>query len=270
MTETSRFPISNGMKYIDELITIGMTKDQAAVYETLLSSLVLPVRVIAQKSGISRELTYVVLGQLIENGFVEKLASETKVALYRALHPETIHILIDNKKRKADEAASAYERVLTDMSSHFNSVRNRPHVKFFEGLEGLKQTYEDMIASTKKVYLFRSLLDHDHPEVRPLVLEQIQKQVEAGIRSYVISPKLPHMSGELYRHNMERNITRKIIPVEKFSLPAQIMIYGNKVSITSFKKEMSTTIVENSEIAETFLKLFQYVWDSIEEKQEPK
>jgi sugar-specific transcriptional regulator TrmB len=255
------------MKYIDELTTIGMTKDQASVYETLLSSLVLPVRIIAQKSGISRELTYVVLDQLIEKGFIEKIDGETKVALYRALHPETIHSLVSTKKRKADEALLAYEQILSEMSSEFNAVRNRPHVKFFEGLNGLTEIYKDIIASTKTIYVFRSIYDYNHEAIRLAVSDQITKQSEAGIRSYVISPKLPHMSEVLYKHNLKRNITRKIIPVEKFSLPAQIVIYGNKVGITSFRKEVSTTIIENADISETFLKLFQYVWDSIEESR---
>jgi hypothetical protein len=70
------------------------------------------------------------------------------------------------------------------------------------------------------------------------------------------------MRSEKVTHKLERNITRKVVPKEKLELPSQIIIYNNTVSITSLKKEVITTIIENEDIAQTFKKLFNYLWDT--------
>jgi hypothetical protein len=70
------------------------------------------------------------------------------------------------------------------------------------------------------------------------------------------------MKTEKIIHNLERNITRKVVPLEKLELPSQVIIYNNTVSITSLKKEIVTTVIENEDIAQTFKKIFDYLWDA--------
>lgn len=254
------------MNYTNELIRIGLTREQALVYEVLLSSPLLPVRNISKNAGVGRELTYYVLDQLTTIGLCEKVEHVGKVALWRAKHPESIKKVAEEKKIIADEASLAYGKVIERLVSDFNTLHSRPHVKFFEGFDGLRETYSDILKNTKEVFVFRSLYDHENKDLRSLVSEQLKKQSQAGIRSYVLTPKLEHMSSVIYSHDIERNITRKIIPKDKFVLPAYILIYKGKVSITSVKNKdaMVTTIIENSDIADTFLTLFQFMWDSIE------
>lgn len=254
------------MKYIDELIHIGLTKEQARIYEVLLSSPLLPVRIISKNASVSRELTYVVLDQLQKLELVEKIENVGKVALFRAKHPSSIEKIADEKKVIAEEAKAAYGNVIEKLVRDFNISHARPHVKFYEGLDGIKETYSLILKEAKETFVFRSLYDHENQEVRALVSEQLKKQTSKGIRSYVLTPKLEHMSATVYSHDMERNITRKIIPKEKFSLPGYIVIWKDKISITSLrdKDHMVTTIIDNRDIAETFLTLFQFMWDSIE------
>ena len=60
-----------------------------------------------------------------------------------------------------------------------------------------------------------------------------------------------------------RNVTRRTIP-EGFLIPSQIIIYGDKVSITDFKGGLIITIIENPAVRETFEKMFDYMFDTIE------
>ncbi len=91
--------------------------------------------------------------------------------------------------------------------------------------------------------------------------EKIKKQSQKGITSYVLTPQLSHMKSEKLTYNPEKNVIRKVVPKDRFTLSAQVMIYNNTVSITSMRKEVVTTVIENEDIAQTFLTLFQYMWD---------
>jgi sugar-specific transcriptional regulator TrmB len=224
----------------------------------------LPARLIAQNAGISRELTYVILGQLESLKLVEKVIRSKKVTLFRALHPKEMRKIVDEKKFVAGEASRAYDSAFQHLLTTYYATRHRPHVTFHEGIDGLKTAYQEILNETKIVYIFRSKYDQSDPQTKEVVSAQIKKQAEHGIRSYVLSPKLPHMKDVPHKHNLDRNITRKIIPEGKFSLPAQVIITEQKVYITSFQDEIMTTITESAAIAETFKTLFQYIWDSVE------
>lgn len=249
------------MDYYESLKKLGLTDDQARVYLVLVQVPILPARLIATQSGVSRELTYIVLGQLEQKGLVER-SNQGKIILFRAKNPGNLKLLVEYKKTRASEAEEAYQAIIGNLVSDFNKGHGKPFIRSYEGLDGLQKTYDHLLKKAKTVYVIRSLFDHENKEVRTLVVKQLEEQARKGIRSYVISPRLPHMKGEKIVHNMERNITRKVVPLEKLELPSQIIIYNNTVSITSLKKEVVTTVIENEDIAQTFKKIFDYLWDS--------
>ncbi len=248
------------MKYVNSLTKLGITPDQAKIYETLLSMATAPARLIAKKTGVGRELTYVVLGQLERMGLVER-STERKIILFKALHPRNIKIVLEQKREEVKTAEEAYQSVITAMVGDFNAAHAKPFIRFYEGLEGLQKTYDHILKFAKTVYVLRSLYDRENPQLRDMIVQQIEKQGEKGIRSYVLTPHLSHMQPEKTIHNTKRNVTRKLISKEKFVLPSQIIIYNNTVSITTMKKEIITTVIESEDIAKTFHTLFMYMWD---------
>lgn len=248
------------MQYFDSLIKLGLTQDQAKIYEILVSSPILPARLISQRSGVGRELTYLVLKQLEEIDLIEK-SNQGKIILFRAKNPRNIKKVLEHKKELALVAEKAYQDIIGSMIGDYNIANSKPYIRFYEGLEGLQKTYDHILKNAKDVYVFRSLYDYENQDIRKMVTAQLKKQAEKNIKSYVISPHLPHMSKEKLVHDLERNITRKVIPKEKFILPSQVIIYNNTVSITSIKKDIVTTIIENEDIAKTFATLFSYIWN---------
>jgi sugar-specific transcriptional regulator TrmB len=249
------------MYYLESLKILGLTNDQAKIYQALISVPLLPARMVAQKSGVGRELTYVVLGQLENLGLVER-STQGKIILFKAQNPRTIKKLVDDQQIQAIQAEKAYQDVIATLVSDYNMSHGKPFIRFYEGIDGLHKTYDHILKHAKTVYVIRSLFDYEHQDVRTAVVNQLEKQAKRGIRSYVISPKLDHMGTQKITHNLERNITRKIVSKEKLSLPSQIIIYNSTVSITSLRKEIITTVIENDDIAETFKKLFNYLWES--------
>ena len=174
------------MKYLDSLTTLGLTKDQAKIYEILLSAPLLPVRLISSKSGVSRELTYVVLGQLEQIGLVER-SNQGKVILFRAEHPRMIKKILEEKQQTFLEAEKAYQDIIGTMISDFNVIHNKPFIRFYEGIEGLQKTYGHILRHAKTVYVIRSLYDYDNPELRSMITDQLEKQAAKNILAQVRS-----------------------------------------------------------------------------------
>ena len=60
---------------------------------------------------------------------------------------------------------------------------------------------------------------------------------------------------------MPPNTTARVRHLPKeFIFPVRTMIYGNKVAIVDFTKPITTIIIENKEVAQSYLKHFELLW----------
>lgn len=248
------------MKFQEQLTKLGLTIDQAKIYEVLLGTPLLPARIIAKNAGVGRELTYGLLKKLEEINLVERL-SDKKIILFRVKHPRQIKNLLLKKEEEFLNAQKSYHDTMGQILAEYNIAHNKPFIKFYEGKDGLKKVYEHINKYAKEVRVIRSLYDYENSEIRAMITDQLQKQAEKNILSYVLSPALPHMKEEKLLFDPKRNIVRKIVDKKNFSLPAQVIIYNNTVSITTMKDDIITTIIENKDIADTFKKVFEYAWN---------
>jgi hypothetical protein len=52
--------------------------------------------------------------------------------------------------------------------------------------------------------------------------------------------------------------------MDTFNIPAQILLYADKVAITAFDNQLMTTIIQNQAISNTFSLMFEFVWNTLE------
>ena len=241
---------------------IGLNEEQAKVYLSLISSGTLPARKIALQSGVNRSLVYKILKQLIELGLVIENLVPSSVSTFTALHPSHLHSFIKKKEEDLKLADNALHETISILGAQFNLTNKKPSVRFYEGIKGIEMLYKDIIHTGKDIKLIRSPFDKNTPEIEALLRKQINDQVEKNINVKMIGPVLDVPSyEELLERDKKRLVTRCQIPKEKINIPAQITIYGEKVSMTSYKDHMITTIVEDKGVSETFNILFDLIWE---------
>lgn len=254
------------MTKIDDkvLIDSGLTKEQAKIYLYLLDAGLSNAKVIAQKTKVGRALTYKVIEQLIGMGLIEKREDIGKVALFKASHPSAIKNILEKNKQVVDFANESFSKSYGMLCSQFNILNGKPHVKFLEGLDGLQEMYNDILDEGQDIKLFRSFLDHKDEQVTKILREHMKKQATKGIRVKMIGPHRNDVTlEELKKKDIERLVTRKTIH-EGFLIPSQVIVYGNKVSITDFKN-LIITIIENECVKDSFERMFDYTFDNLKD-----
>ena len=123
---------------IDTLLNkLGFSDNKAKIYQAVLSLGSAPVSAIAQKAGIVRSTTYKILSELARDGLVEM--TDQGVKKFAALHPRALINLQDNKK-------SALERLLPELLGIYSSPKFKPKMRFYEGEEGKKKVFEDILS----------------------------------------------------------------------------------------------------------------------------
>jgi len=247
---------------VDILMQTGLNSHQAAIYGALIKIGQKPAGVIARSAGISRPLAYKALGELEAMTLVKKHDAPGKVAEFSAAHPIKLQDLASERFETARRAKESTESALSALISDFTKISGQPGVRILQGPQGVKDLYADILRERQPIMLIRSPDDKSHPEVAALIEDQIKKQVGLGIHVQAITPLAADTPKKQVEKDSSRLMTRRIIPLDKFSIPAQVIIYANKVSITAFDTSLMTTIIENSTIAQTFRVIFKYLWNA--------
>jgi len=255
--------ISMIRKYTPLLQEVGLSAAQAEVYEVLVTQGQMTAGRLKRLTSLERGMVYVALKQLGEMELVEKHLSKGKPDQFTACHPSLLQRIVDAKKQAALAASASFESVVHQLKVDFESLTGQPGVRFYMGTDGLQEMYNDLNASgNKSIDLIRSSRfdTTDEESVADIVKRQVMKQISLGIQVRIITPLLPETAYYLSLDETYKNTQRRIIPREVFETSSQILLYGNKVAITTYRQPMMTTIVDHADVADTYRALFNYIW----------
>lgn len=238
----------------------GLTLEQAKVYLCLLEGGLMPVKAIASKTSVGRALIYKILKQLMVLRLVEQRDDIGKITLFLPTHPLRIKEMIANKKSEFEETEKSFGSFYGKLVSDFNMLSGKPSVQFLEGLDGLQKVYDDILDINQDIRVISSP-EQDREHALDLIREQIRKQKTMNIRTKAITPLGNQKVATPIEEDAQHLITRKSVPIEKLNIPAQIIIYGDKVAVTNFKETVITVLIESKYISETFVKMFEYIWN---------
>ena len=244
------------------LVACGLSLEQAKIYLSLLENGMAPAKRISLKTGTGRPFTYKILERLIELELVEKRENIGKVTFFAPRHPKQLKELADRRKVELEQSSLGLRTAFGLLVSQFNALQDKPNIRFYEGEEGIKEVYGDILKTGTDIMIITSPIHEGRQEVLHLIKEQVKKQAEQNIKTRAITP---HHEGKIAALPVEEDekhlITRKIVPTEKLNIPVQIIVYGDKVAITNFKESLITVLVESKYIAETFRIMFEYMWE---------
>jgi len=240
----------------EKLKRLGLTGNEAKVYIALLELGRGTVSEISRKAGINRTTGYDVLDSLVSQGLVSISGKEPKQE-YVAEPPDNLlrglSVRIEEAQRDFEEAKS----FIPELKS-MQKVGDRPQVKFYEGVDGLKHVFEDSLTATSgKIIAFCSI-DDQHAAIPGYYPAYYQRRRRAGIFMRALFPKTP-ASVERVAEDENEYRTSEFVPADKFAFHPAINVYDNKTMIASFREKLGI-IIESEEIADAMKKAFELAW----------
>jgi sugar-specific transcriptional regulator TrmB len=243
----------------DVLNQAGLDELESKTYNTLLSNGALTILELSKKSSLKRTNLYNVLVALEKKGLVTKI-SEYKKTKYLPNSPRQIQELLKVHENQIDLAKNTFEVLIDNLQSQYNLISHKPVISYLEGTNGLQKLYDDILDVGKDICLVRSTYDDKRADVDKLVQKQITAQVKRNIHARVVGPPEQDAKALYKEYDKIRLVEERFVPNFFFNLPAQVVIYGHKVAITTIRKEIIITLIDNKEINESFKILFEFVW----------
>ncbi len=238
------------MELSKTLATLGLHPKQAEVYLALLQAGSASVAQLSKRAGTKRPTTYLILEELRERG----LASITpgRRMIYAAESPER---LVEEERQRSHLLKEA----IPELAALYNSKKEKPKIRYYQGVESLTALYRE-IFTWNELDIFGSI-NAIHPEVLEKIWPYLQIIED---RKMHVRDLVPYDEASLQfakEHNSQFHQI-KIVSRET-KLPTDNIIFGNSLAIFSYKDVPLATVIESSDVAETYRSLFNLAWESI-------
>lgn len=226
---------------------IGLNGKEAKIYLELLKEKSQTASKIAKLTKINRTTAYLELENLMKLGLVSYTIKNSK-RYYQPASPEKLVEILETKKKKIIS-------VLPKLKS-FQQNEELFKIEIYEGKEGLKTFYQDILNNAKEVLAFGvtglafEILDFEFPHFIKLCKKKnIKARYIANKDSERLLKKLP------------KNFVKIKYLENKYNAKVTTIIYSNKVAIQSLQNEkIYITLIKDKNLYETYKNYFMLMW----------
>jgi len=233
----------------EALEEFGLSDKEARIYIALLREKSCTASKLAKNTKINRTTVYLELDNLVKLGISSYVIKDSK-RYYQPVNPEKLINILDEKRKKL-------EKVLPKLKSLHSEIQPFK-IEVFEGKEGIKTFYQDVLNSVKEFYVIGAtgkaieVMEFSYPHfVKKFLKSGIKERVLANIESKEIMEKF-HPS---------KFLEIKYLP-KKYKSEVTTIIYGDKLAIQSLHEEnIYVVVIKDNHLARTYENLFILMWD---------
>lgn len=243
---------------------LGLTSFHADIYLALLDLGKATLKALSEKTDIPRSSCYEYVPGLVRIG----LASEVTEGKTRYIVPESpekiVALLQEQKDAIANDLKKAHD-LLGELVAQYQSIQDRPSVKFLKGVEGIKTVLDETLQQKKEILvLCQGDESEHHLDEEP---EYLRTYFAAFKKGKCKSREIIEDRGDAkeYKRTYEDKNQKILLapPIKKLKTThIDKIIYGNKVAIIAFVKELAI-LIEDSLIAQNERLTFNVLWNSL-------
>ena len=249
-------------QWTKHLRALGYTDSEAKTYLTSIETGPSSVQDLARKARISRVTAYAAIEELMRSGLMSTV-QRGKKQLYQAESPERLRAVAQERARSMQALAAEIDDAVADMK--LVQRGEKPVVKLFEGKEALRAIQDDLLASGVKA-LDEILNGDDMYSLYREDEELTPTKIELGKRK-TFARSLVQKTGGLSSIHALNPVIR--LPADTPEFHGDVLIYGNKVALTSLRGKQISVLIESADIAQTMRVMYEMLWRALENKQTP-
>lgn len=247
--------------YAELLREIGLSQNEARVYEALLQIGEASVQEISLKAKVHRRNVYDSLNKLMEKGLVSEVFVKGEKN-FKAINPRRLLELLKEKESKVD-------KVLPEMIAKYEAVEEKEQAYLYRGIEGFKNYLQDILKTKETVYFIGAKAFWLDPRLKHFLPRFQRERKRLGIKFMHLfdhevkkqKPEILKLVGKPY----------KFLPKE-YSSPTAVDIFGDYVvtfvgvKVGELYEEPVQFVMKSRKLADGYRKFFQLMWDHCSEE----
>ena len=247
---------------IEALQELGLAKNEAKIYETLLREGECGVSTVSARAEINRRNVYDSMNRLIERGLVFEIRTATENR-YRAVEPSKLNEFVEEKRKKLAAA-------MPEMGKLFYATPHKEEVFVYRGVEGWKNYLRDILRVNEDVYTIGAKGSWLDPKLSGFMETYLRDTQKAGIKFHLL---FDHEVGKSSHPITKLPSTSYKFLSPEYSTGASLEVFGDHVvnfpgqALGKFNEHLSLTVIINKEIADAYRTWFKLIWDLLPEQQ---
>ncbi|MDP2624868.1 MAG: helix-turn-helix domain-containing protein [Candidatus Peregrinibacteria bacterium] len=242
--------------YTSILTQLGLSTNEAKIYQTLLEEGETTVGTIGLKSKIHRRNVYDAMNRLIEKGLVFQVFGKGE-NLYNPVDPSKLMELVDEKRMKL-------EGILPRLEKLYKKTPQHEAAYIYKGVEGFKNYLRDILSVEEDAYFIGAKGAWFDPRLQTFLDRFLVSAKKRGIKyqhlfDYEVkdhAKRVPKSVGKPY----------KFLP-KKYSTSSMVDIFGDHVvsftgaGLSKISDDITIFVIVSKPLADSYKKWFQFMWD---------
>ncbi len=243
--------------YSEVFEEIGLSPNEAKIYETLLSTGETTVSSISVKANVHRRNVYDALNRLVEKGLVFPIFQKGENR-YRCVTPDKLMEVLHEKELKL-------QRVLPTLREMHSSKPLVEAAFIYKGLEGFKNYMRDLVRVSADTYFLGAKALWYTPGVeKHFLTDFVRNAKKKKLKWYTLYD--PRVQSRMPQALEDVQGEYKFLP-SQYQTPGVVDIFGDyvvtftSIDIGNFGEDGTIFVMINPELAETYRTWFRLIWD---------
>jgi len=232
-----------------ELIKIGLTKNESKVYVSLLELGSTSAGKIIKRTKLHRNLVYENLEKLIEKGLIAYILIKG-IKHFELTNPSELNTFIQIQKQELLEKEKIVREIIPKIENK-EKILQREEASIFRGIKSLRLILEEITKSKTEVLIFAT--GWGMKETMGTYYEQWHLKLKKN------KTKGKALLSEKSKIKEELPYELKYIS-EDFIIPSTILIYENKILNIIWKPELTGILIVNKDVADSYKNWFEALW----------
>lgn len=242
--------------YREVLEEIGLSPNEAKIYEGLLELGQASVPEVSLKIGVHKRNVYDIIPKLLKKGLIYKIAA-AKENVYAPLGPDKLSELIWEKEAKL-------KSILPALNKQFKKTAGTEATYIYKGVEGFKNYLRDILTVGEDVYFIGAKGGWFDSDLQVFIKRFLKEAKQKKIKYYhifdaevkILAPDVLKAVGAPYR----------FLPPQ-YSTTGAIDIFGDHVvtfsglTLKDIVDDVTLTVMVNQELADCYRTWFRFIWD---------
>lgn len=239
---------------------LGLSPNEARIYEALLELGESSISNIATHTNIHRRNVYDAINRLVEKGFIVPVI-DSKDRRYVPVEPNKFLEVVEDKKTRL-------QKILPNMQKLFEQKKNSEGIYIYKGIEGNNNVLRDILNTGETVYTIAGKGIWANPPSSPHSEGFVRELKRKKIKIYILfdANYKKEVIEAINATGQTDIITYRFLP-EKYSSMAAVDIYKDRVAIwtggtlKALEEDMTIFMMISQKLADSYRQWFQFMWD---------
>lgn len=236
---------------------IGLSLNEAKIYEALLDLKEAGVSEISSRTSIHRRNAYDAIKRLVEKGLVFPILSKGENS-YSPVDPQKLLELIRERETK-------FSDILPELQKKYEERNERQEAYIYRGIEGFKNYMRDILRVGEDVYFIGGKMLFISPQIKPFSEQFFKEAKKKGIKFHgIFDAEIKKLGEEVKCFNPPYKFLPPLYSTDSIVITFgdYVVTYAN-IKIKKIDEHVTIFVLKDSHLAESYRKWFQFMFKQL-------